>query len=188
MLSELIKDFISQSQNLQENIQRLEDLKSQIASSLEDENLREKIDTTPYLRTPEFIEKVSNAIDTKQVCENLPQNKLTQSLKEILIELYPPEILATAIVNNEDFNLAFKNRLSIQTKEAINSTILLKEFQKSLKEQISHITLEALKENKIDKYRLESAISLLIIRAHTKLIFIEDFYDESYKRNLLKRI
>lgn len=188
MLSELIKDFISQSQNLQENIQKLEDLKSQIASSLKDENLQEKIDSTPYLRTPEFVEKIANSLDTKNVCENLPQDKLTQSLKQILIELYTPQTLATAIMDNEDFTLTFKNRISVQAKEAITSTMLLQEFQESLKAQISDITLEALKANKIDKYRLESAISLMIIRLHTKLIFIEDFYDESFKRNLLKRI
>lgn len=188
MLSELIKDFISQSQNLQENIQKLEDLKSQIASSLKDENLQEKINNTPYLRTPEFVEKIANSLDTKSICENIPQDKLTQSLKQILTELYPPQTLATAIIDDENFSFVFKNRISTQAKEAITSTMLLKEFQKALKEQISDITLEALKANKIDKYRLESAISLMIIRLHTKLIFIEDFYDESFKRNLLKRI
>lgn len=188
MLSEIIKDFISQTQNLQENIQKLQDLKSQITSSLEDENLKEKIDATPYLRTPEFEQKIADLIDTKKVCENLPQEKLSFALREILTELYSPQTLAVAIINDSDFSLALKTRISLQAKEAINSTMLLKEFQKSLKGKISDLTLEALRANKIDKYKMESALSLMIIRLHTKLAIIENFYDESYKRNLLKRI
>ncbi|PAF53688.1 hypothetical protein BKH42_04105 [Helicobacter sp. 13S00482-2] len=188
MLSELIKDFIDKSENLQQNIDALMELKEQIKQSLQEENLKDKIDSTPYLHSSSFYEQVASSLPLETLVQKIPQEKLQNTLIEVINNLYSPEVLAEAIFSNQDFKEAFHNRLSIETKRAITREIILKEFQKALKEQITELTKEALKENKIDKYRLESALSLFIIRIHTKLIFMQDFYDEIFKRNILKRI
>lgn len=188
MLSELIKDFIDKTQNLQENIDSLTKLKDEIQQSVDEKNLKDKIDSTPYLHSSSFYQKVAQNLPLDELAKKLPQEELEDTFTKITKNLYSPERLAEAIFSSETFKDTLKNRISIEAKSAINSQILLKEFQKALKEQITQLTQIALKENKIDKYRLESAISLMIIRLHTKLALIDDFYDESFKRNLLKRI
>lgn len=192
MLSELIATFISQTQNLTENLSSLQDLKADVHNTLNtalnDEALKEKIHQTLYFYTDDFAKNVASKIDIQSVAQQLNKQTLQEIIQDVMLEIYTPQSLATELIKQVEFQNALKISIQEEVKKAVNITLLLDGFQSSLQDQIASLTKQELKNNKIDKFMFESALMLFIIRLHAKSAMIEIESEELNKLNLLKRI
>lgn len=192
MLSELIATFISQTQNLKENLSALQDLKADIHNTLNtalsDEALKEKIHQTLYFYTDDFAKNIASKIDIQSVAQHLNKQTLQEIIQEVMLEIYTPQSLATELIKQVEFENALKISIQEEVKKAVQATLLLEDFQESLQDQIATLTKQEFKNNKIDKFMFESALMLFIIRLHAKSVMIEMKVEELNKLNLLKRI
>ncbi|PAF51995.1 hypothetical protein [Helicobacter sp. 13S00477-4] len=186
MLSELIAQFIEEKQNLEASIHHIDSIKSQIDSVLSNDFIEDKINNNPYLKSNEFIQKVAKEVDINP--QDLPEEKLKPILCTIIDKSINPQSITQELLAQDDFKQNLNNKIAIEARSAIASYSLDKYTKIFIKNHIDSMVTQSLKDNNIDKYRLESALSLQIVYLNTLSLIAELAYSDTLKHNIYKRI
>lgn len=188
MISELLNEFIEKSNTLDKKLHEVLELKKEIINAISEDNLKDKINHIPYLKSKEFIQNISENLDLDTLKDMLDMDKIKEILENIVKENFNPILITEILSQKKEFQEHLRHRVSIEVKSALGEVDLTTWVKENFSMQVEDMLKEAMNKNNINKFYMESALSLTLIRLHTKNILVEKAFSQAREFNILKRI